>query len=85
MTESWNGGFLAEITVQNDATALQGGWTLEFDAPFQIRGVWNAELVSQVGNHYVIRNAPWNGDIAPLGSTSFGMDVAGPACPRISA
>ena len=80
VTESWNGGFLAEITVVNDATALQG-WTLEFDAPFQIRGVWNAELVSQTGNHYVIRNAPWNGDIAPLGTTSFGLDVAGSGAP----
>jgi aryl-phospho-beta-D-glucosidase BglC (GH1 family) len=81
VTESWNGGFLAEMTVLNDATPLQG-WTLTFDAPFQIRGVWNAELVSQVGQTYVIRNAPWNGEIGPLGSASFGLDVAGAGTPQ---
>ncbi len=81
VTQSWNGGFLAEMTVLNDATPLQG-WTLTFDAPFQIRGVWNAELVSQVGQTYVIRNAPWNGDLGPLGSTSFGLDVAGAGTPQ---
>jgi aryl-phospho-beta-D-glucosidase BglC (GH1 family) len=81
VTQSWNGGFLAEMTVLNDATPLQG-WTLTFDAPFQIRGVWNAELVSQVGQTYVIRNAPWNGDLGPLGSASFGMDVAGAGTPQ---
>jgi chitinase len=77
VTQSWNGGFLAEITIQNDATPIEGGWTLAFDAPFQIKGIWNAEIVSQSGSQYVIRNAPWNGDIAPLGATTFGIDVAG--------
>jgi aryl-phospho-beta-D-glucosidase BglC (GH1 family) len=77
VTERWNGGFLAEITVVNDATPIEGGWTLAFDAPFQIKGVWNAEIVSQSGSSYVIRNAPWNGNIGPLGTTTFGIDVAG--------
>ncbi len=77
VTQSWNGGFLAEITVVNDATPIEGGWTLAFDAPFQIKGVWNAEIVSQSGSQYVIRNAPWNGNLGPLGTTTFGIDVVG--------
>ena len=77
VTQSWNGGFLADITLVNDATPIEGGWTLAFDAPFQIKGVWNAELVSQSGNSYVIRNAPWNGNLGPNATTTFGIDVAG--------
>jgi aryl-phospho-beta-D-glucosidase BglC (GH1 family) len=81
VTQSWNGGFLAEMTLENDATPMQG-WTISFDAPFQINGVWNAELVSQVGQTYVIRNAPWNGNVPPLGSTSFGLDITGSGTPQ---
>jgi len=81
VTQSWNGGFLAEMTLENDATAMQG-WTISFDAPFQINAVWNAELVSQMGQTYVIRNAPWNGNVAPLGSTSFGLDITGAGTPQ---
>ena len=81
VAQSWNGGFIGEMDVINDATALRG-WTVEFDAPFQIKSIWNAEIVSQVGNHYVVRNAPWNGDVAPLGMTSFGFDVAGAGTPQ---
>jgi chitinase len=77
VTQSWFGGFLADITLVNDATPIEGGWTLAFDAPFQIKNIWNAEIVSQSGSHYVIRNAPWNGNLGPLGTTSFGIDVAG--------
>ncbi|MBS7790189.1 cellulase family glycosylhydrolase [Roseococcus sp. SDR] len=77
VTKSWNGGFLAEITVVNDATPIEGGWTLAFDAPFQIKTIWNAEIVSQSGSHYVIRNAPWNGNLGPNGTATFGIDVEG--------
>ena len=77
VTESWNGGFLADITVVNDATPIEGGWTLAFDAPFQIKNIWNAEIVSQSGSHYVIRNMPWNGNLGPNATTTFGIDVAG--------
>ncbi|MBX9748047.1 MAG: cellulase family glycosylhydrolase [Roseococcus sp.] len=81
VTQGWNGGFLAEMTVLNDAIPLEG-WTLSFDAPFQINKVWNAELVSHVGQTYVIRNAAWNADLGPIGSTSFGMDVTGSGTPQ---
>ncbi|WP_431303745.1 Calx-beta domain-containing protein [Sediminicoccus sp. BL-A-41-H5] len=77
VTQGWNGGFLADITIVNDATPIEGGWTLAFDAPFQIKGIWNAEIVSQSGSHYVIRNAPWNGNLGPNATTTFGIDVAG--------
>jgi chitinase len=32
-------------------------------------------IVSHVGNHYVIQNAPWNGNVAADGQTSFGFQA----------
>ena len=40
------------------------GWTVEFDASFAISNIWGAEIVSHVGNHYVIRNLDWNSERA---------------------
>jgi len=78
--ESWNGGFVGTMIVVNDAIPLNG-WTVEFDAPFTIGSIWNAQIVSRIGTHYVIQNAPYNGTLGPNGSTSFGFDASGPAAP----
>ena len=56
--DNWGSGFIGEMTVTAGFSALHG-WTIEFDAPFAIANLWNAEIVSHVGNHYVIRNAAW--------------------------
>src|SRR5262249_820537 len=52
------------------------GWTLEFDAAFDITNIWNAEIVSRVGNHYVVRPATWNANVAAGGEVSFGFQAA---------
>src|SRR5271166_4332383 len=48
---------------------------MEFDAGFQITNIWNAEIVSHVGNRYVIRNASWNASVAAGGQASFGFQA----------
>ncbi|MGF1496821.1 MAG: glycoside hydrolase family 9 protein [Elainellaceae cyanobacterium] len=77
VANAWNGGFTANMEVTNGGAGALNGWTLEFEAPFEITQIWNAEIVSQAGDRYVIRNASWNGAIAPGQTISFGFNGAG--------
>ncbi|NEQ23451.1 MAG: hypothetical protein F6K28_30715, partial [Microcoleus sp. SIO2G3] len=77
VTNDWGNGFTADMSIANNGASDLSNWTLEFDAPFEITNIWNAEIVSHEGNHYVIRNASWNGTIPAGASTAFGF-VASP-------
>ncbi|HYX03650.1 MAG TPA: cellulose binding domain-containing protein, partial [Reyranella sp.] len=68
-------GFIGNMAVPGGANGLHG-WTLEFDAGFDITNIWNAVIVSHVGNHYVIRNAGWNANVAAGGQASFGFQAS---------
>jgi len=72
--DNWSSGFIGNMVVPADSQALHG-WTLEFDAGFTITNIWGAEIVSHVGNHYVIRNVSWNADVAAGGQASFGFQA----------
>lgn len=74
VTDDWGTGFLGRATVAAGTQALHG-WTLEFDAAFAITNLWGAEIVSHVGDHYVVRNAAWNADVAAGGTASFGFQA----------
>ncbi len=73
VTSDWGSGFTADMTVANKGTTPIRGWQLEFDFANNITGMWNAQIVSRQGNHYVVKNAAWNADIAPGASVSFGF------------
>lgn len=72
---SWSSGFIGSIAVPGGSQGLNG-WTVEFDAAFDITSIWNAEIVSHVGNHYVVRNAAWNANVPAGGEASFGFQAA---------
>jgi aryl-phospho-beta-D-glucosidase BglC (GH1 family) len=72
--DNWGSGFIGGMTVSGDGQALKG-WTIEFDATFAISNIWGAEIVSHVGNHYVIRNASWNADVPAGGSVDLGFQA----------
>ncbi len=55
-------------------TALKG-WTVGFDAAFAITNIWNAQIVSHIGNHYVIKNMSYNGTVGANQETSFGFQA----------
>ncbi|TDO15140.1 aryl-phospho-beta-D-glucosidase BglC (GH1 family) [Mycobacterium sp. BK086] len=73
VTNDWGSGHNANITV----TAGQNlnGWTVEFDTPAQITNIWNGQITSHVGTHYVISNLAYNGAVAAGQSTSFGYQA----------
>ena len=72
--DNWGSGFTGSMTVPGGSQGLQG-WTLEFDATFNITNIWNADIVSHVGNHYVIRSASWNANVAAGAQASFGFQA----------
>jgi aryl-phospho-beta-D-glucosidase BglC (GH1 family) len=74
VASNWGSGFTGAMTLTPEAAL--NGWTVEFDAPFDISNIWNAQIVSHVGDHYVIRNASWNGKVAAGGEVSFGFQAS---------
>ena len=77
---NWGTGFVGNMTVPGGTQGLHG-WTIEFDATFDISNIWGAEIVSHVGNHYVIRNLDWNATVPAGGQASFGFQAT-PAARR---
>ncbi|MDP1748666.1 MAG: Calx-beta domain-containing protein [Reyranella sp.] len=74
ISSNWGSGFTATMTVGAGSAGLHG-WTVEFNSTASITGIWNAEIVSHVGDHYVVRNAAWNGDIGGGKTTAFGFQA----------
>jgi hypothetical protein len=74
-TYDWGSGFTGSITLTNTSTSDLNGWTLEFDFTGNITDIWDAQIVSHVGDHYVIQNADWNVTIAAGQSVSFGFNA----------
>ena len=68
------GGLTAKVTINAGGKALSG-WTISFNARFEISNLWNAEIVSHVGTRYVIRNTAWNGAVAAGEAVSFGFQA----------
>jgi chitinase len=75
--DDWGAGFVADVSITNNGSATTSGWQLEFDLDANITNIWNAEIVSHVGSHYVIRMASWNAKIAPGGTITFGFQASG--------
>ncbi len=74
VTSNWGSGFVADMTVPGGSQGLQG-WTIEFDADFDISSIWGATIVSHVGDHYVISNANWNANVAAGNQAAFGFQA----------
>jgi len=74
VTNQWNTGFTANVTVANTGTAPTNGWKVSWSwaGNEQITNVWNGVLVSN-GPPVTVANASYNGSISPGGNTSFGF------------
>jgi chitinase len=83
VNDNWGAGFTAAMTVVAGATALTG-WTVEFDADFEITNIWNAKIVSHVGTHYVLQNMSYNAAVAAGANTAFGFQASAGTTTAIS-
>ncbi|WP_431882409.1 cellulase family glycosylhydrolase [Micromonospora gifhornensis] len=74
-TNSWSGGFTANVTITNLGDAITN-WTLGFSFPDggqQLTHGWSA-IWSQSGNAVTAHSESWNGTLATGGSTSIGFN-----------
>ena len=75
VTDQWGDGFNGAVTVRNSGDQAITGWTVTFTFPGNQRvtngwaGVW-----SQTGAAVTVRNADWNGALAPAASTTAGFN-----------
>ena len=76
ITQPWNGGYQATVTVMNHGTTPYGSWQVNWTLPAgqTIASVWNG-TVNQSGSTVTVRNASWNGQIPADGQTTFGLVV----------
>ncbi|MBO6242381.1 MAG: cellulose binding domain-containing protein [Butyrivibrio sp.] len=73
--QEWSYGYNGEIKIENNTDSSLDGWTIEFDFADEITNIWNANIISHEGNHYVIENAGHNGSIASSSNVSFGFSA----------
>jgi cellulase/cellobiase CelA1 len=72
-TTDWGTGYNAEIVIHAPSSSGLNGWRLEFDLADAITTLWNGVVASPVPGHYVVRNADWNGTVAPGGAAAIGL------------
>jgi endoglucanase len=77
LDNSWNNGFVANVTITNNGSSPVNGWTLGWTFPGDQRVVnaWNA-VVTPNGAAHTARNMDYNRTINPGASTSFGFQGA---------
>lgn len=70
----WQGGFTANVTINNTGTEAISNWTVKFSFPGdqKVTNAWNG-TVAQAGTAVTATNASYNGTIAPGGSATFGF------------
>jgi hypothetical protein len=81
--DDWGNGFTGYITLTNQGSTDIHGWTLEFDFTGNITAIWDAQIVSHAGSHYVLQNVSWDPDLLAGQSLDFGFN-ADWADPRIA-
>ncbi|MFD0472824.1 cellulose binding domain-containing protein [Nonomuraea thailandensis] len=77
----WGNGYVVQpVTVTNSGSSAITGWTVTFTLPagHTLAGSWNATLTVS-GQTVTARNAGYNGNLAPSGSTTFGFQVTRPS------
>jgi len=74
ITNSWPGGFQAQVTITNPTTSTMFGWTTNWVLPDgeTINSAWNGTL-SQAGSLATMKGADWNRVLAAGASASFGF------------
>jgi cellulase/cellobiase CelA1 len=78
----WSGGFVATVDVRNVGDETLDGWRVSWrwSGDERILALWNA-VEEGSGADVTVRNASYNGRLAPGGSTAFGLLVAAGAPP----
>ena len=80
VTSQWTTGFVAELTIRNNASAPIPDWRFSFQLTPNITRIWNATLLSRKEGEYVIGPAGWDkGELASGASIAIGFVASGSA------
>lgn len=79
----WGSGFVATVTVRNIGDEPLDGWQVSWrwSGDEHVQSVWGG-VVEGVSPDVTVRNASYNGTLAPDSSTTFGLLVATSAVPE---
>jgi endo-1,4-beta-xylanase len=82
VTNSWPGGFQANVVVANGGSSTINRWTVQFTLASgqTITSLWNG-VNSGTSGAITVNNASYNGTIAPGASTAFGFTATGGSSP----
>ena len=75
ITNDWTQGFTGRITITNNTDAVIEDWVLEFDGENEISTLWDGQIVSHEGTHYIVKSADYNQNIPVGGSVAFNFNV----------
>ncbi|EME62579.1 glycoside hydrolase family 6 protein [Amycolatopsis decaplanina] len=75
ITNQWDTGFGATVTVTNLGDPISGGWTLswDFSGNQQVQQGWNGTF-GQQGTRVTVRDAGWNGSLGTGATVSPGFN-----------
>ncbi|WP_406068059.1 cellulose binding domain-containing protein [Micromonospora sp. NBC_01638] len=78
VTNSWQGGFQADVSVANTGASTTSGWRVSWTLPSgqSISQAWNGTLTTS-GSTATVTNASYNGSLAPGARTTFGFIANG--------
>ena len=77
VTSDWGSGFQGQIQLTNTQATSVWNWKLEFDYTANISSIWDAQIVSHTGNHYVVQGVTWDQNLAAQGNVTFGFVASG--------
>ncbi len=74
--DRWSTGFVGSMSITNTGDRAASGWTVGFDAPFDITNIWNGTLISREGDRYTVSAPDWASRLAPGETVTFGFESA---------
>lgn len=75
INSTWEEGQNIEIEVVNTGSVSILNWGIKFDAKGDVHNIWNARVMEQKENSYIIRNDEWNYEIEAGKSVKFGYTL----------
>ena len=76
VVNEWGSGQSIEVKITNTGEESILNWAFKYDTDGTINGIWNATILENQGDDYLIKNNGWNYEIAPNQSVTFGYTLS---------
>lgn len=75
VSSDWGSAYNAQITLKNTSDITIEDWYIKMPLDNKIVNIWNASIVEQTDDYYVIKNVGYNSDIYANSEVSFGFQT----------